>query len=89
MPQHTRTMSQQKSKISKSIEPFSNKVMSYMPQSIRSHLMKHEISGLSTALIIILLFAIILYTALIYFGVLDNPFSSLFAPKQNLQYFFF
>lgn len=88
MAQHIRTMTQNV-RHNKMHNNLNNKLMSYMPQSIRTYLMKQEISGLTTALIIIAVFAFLLYAALIYLGVVSNPFSGLTAPKQNLQYFFF
>lgn len=87
MAQHIRTMTQNV-RHNKMHNNLNNKLMSYMPQSIRTYLMKQD-SGLITALIIIAVFGLILYAALIYLGVVSNPFSGLTAPKQNLQYFFF
>ena len=87
MPQHIRT--NMSGHIRNNAKQMKEKIMSYMPQSVRSYMMKQEISGLSLALIIIAIFALILYIALVYLGVVSNPIQSLTAPKQNLQYFFF
>jgi hypothetical protein len=69
------------------------KIMSYMPQSIRSYIMKQEINGLTLIIIITVIICILIFAGLIYFGAIENPLKNLYgnstAPKQNLQYFFF
>ena len=88
MAQHIRTMTQNV-RHKNMHSNLNNKLMSYMPQSIRTYLMKQEIDGLTLALILIAVFGLILYAVLVYLGVLSNPLSGLTSPKQNLQYFFF
>ncbi len=87
MPQHIRT--NMSGHIRNKSNQMKEKIMSYMPQSIRSYIMKQEMSGLYLGLIITGIFCLVFYIALVYLGLLSNPFQSLIAPKQNLQYFFF
>ena len=90
MPQHIRTMTSQHIRNNKNV--VKEKIMSYMPQSIRSYIMKQEINVLTLIMIILFIIGLV-FAGLIYFGAIEVPFKNLYgnstAPKQNLQYFFF